>query len=226
MIGGAIKVVVVQGDILLVPCDAIVNANGDLDHAGGVARVIAVAAGPKLLHACEALMRARKYVPIPETEAVATGSFALSERNSQILTVVHTVGPIYRTASFQQATIYQEYKRMVLAALSKGVECGEEHIAMPLVEGQRFGWPTEIAAKLLLEAIAQWAGSGNLCTCITLVDINEVRAAATASALASFAANGPDRDAARQGHRDPTSKAQVHVELVLTRVVEGDLWAG
>ncbi len=32
------------------------------------------------------------------------------------------------------------------------------------------------------------------CTCITLVDIDEARAAAMASALASFAANGPDRD--------------------------------
>ena len=61
----------VRGNLLEEPVDAIVNAaNGHLAHGGGVAAVIARAAGPALQEESDRIVRERG--PFPPGSAVAT----------------------------------------------------------------------------------------------------------------------------------------------------------
>lgn len=57
-----IRVVVWHGDILEANADCIVNAaNSDLQHNGGIARVIAAAAGKTIYHESDSIMKTRMY---------------------------------------------------------------------------------------------------------------------------------------------------------------------
>jgi O-acetyl-ADP-ribose deacetylase (regulator of RNase III) len=70
---GGRRFLVVVGDLLAEPVDAIVNAaNGYLAHGGGVAALIARAAGPVLEEEGRTLVAALG--PVPTGEAVVTGA--------------------------------------------------------------------------------------------------------------------------------------------------------
>jgi O-acetyl-ADP-ribose deacetylase (regulator of RNase III) len=77
----------VRGNLLEEPVDAIVNAaNGRLAHAGGVAGIIACAAGPALQEESDRLVRTQG--PFSTGEAVVTTAGKLPFKG-----VIHAVGP-------------------------------------------------------------------------------------------------------------------------------------
>ena len=79
----------VRGDLLREPVEAIVNAaNGHLAHGGGVAGIIARAAGPALQAESDRLVAARG--PFATGSAVVTGAGGLPFKG-----VIHAVGPRY-----------------------------------------------------------------------------------------------------------------------------------
>src|SRR5205807_6982859 len=80
---------VVRGNLLEEPVDVIVNAaNGHLAHGGGVAGIIARAAGPTLQSESDSLIA--KSGPLPTGSAVATSAGLLPFK-----AVIHAVGPRY-----------------------------------------------------------------------------------------------------------------------------------
>ena len=83
----------IKGDITEQEVDAIVNAaNSRLDHVGGIARAIALAAGPELTAASL------------EAPQVPTGdNYATTAGNLKAKIVIHAVGPIWRGGQLNEA---------------------------------------------------------------------------------------------------------------------------
>jgi len=132
---------VVQGNLLEEPVDAIVNAaNGHLAHAGGVAGVIARAAGAELEEESAALVR--QHGPYPAGSAVATTAGRLPFKG-----VIHAVGPRYGEGD--------EERKLLLAlwaAFSLANERRWESVAFPAVSSGIFAVPLEICARAYLAA--------------------------------------------------------------------------
>jgi O-acetyl-ADP-ribose deacetylase (regulator of RNase III) len=138
---------VALGDITTFAVDAIVNAaNENLNHGGGVARAISMAAGPEL--------QAASYdIGHCETgQAVVTPGFNLPAKF-----VVHTVGPIWGGGTHgEPALLFSAYYRAVQAA----AEVGAKAVAFPSISTGIYGYPVqdaaEIAVAALLEALADF----------------------------------------------------------------------
>jgi O-acetyl-ADP-ribose deacetylase (regulator of RNase III) len=132
---------VVQGNLLEEPVDAIVNAaNGHLAHGGGVAGVIARAAGAELEEESAALVR--QHGPYSAGSAVATTAGRLPFKG-----VIHAVGPRYGEGD--------EERKLLLAlsaAFSLANERRWESVAFPAVSSGIFAVPLEICARAYLAA--------------------------------------------------------------------------
>jgi O-acetyl-ADP-ribose deacetylase (regulator of RNase III) len=132
---------VVRGDLLQEPVDAIVNAaNGALAHGGGVAGIIARAAGPALQAESDAAVRTHGY--FATGSAVATGAGKLPFKG-----VIHAVGPRYGEDD-------EEMKLMsaLIAAFELAKDRGWETVSFPAVSAGIFAVPLEICARAYVKA--------------------------------------------------------------------------
>jgi O-acetyl-ADP-ribose deacetylase len=132
---------VVRGNLLEEPVDAIVNAaNGHLAHGGGVAGIIARAAGPALQEESDRLVRTRG--PFSTGEAVVTTAGKLPFKG-----VIHAVGPRFGEGD--------EEARLVQALLSCwqcAIERGWTTVSFPAVSSGIFAVPLDICARAYLAA--------------------------------------------------------------------------
>jgi len=127
---------VVRGSLLDEPVDAIVNAaNGHLAHGGGVAGVIARAAGPALQDESDRLVRAQG--PFPTGTAVVTGAGKLPFKG-----VIHAVGP-------RQGEGDEEKKLMqaLTEAWRRAEERGWSSVSFPAVSSGIFAVPLPVCAR-------------------------------------------------------------------------------
>ena len=130
-----------QGNLLDEPVDAIVNAaNGHLAHGGGVAGIIARAAGPQLQAESDALIR--KLGPLPAGAAVVTTAGKLTFKG-----VIHAVGP-------RQGEGNEEAKlvRALTEAFKRAQERGWASVSFPAVSSGIFAVPLEICARAYVKA--------------------------------------------------------------------------
>lgn len=139
---------VVQGDLLEEPVDAIFNAaNGHLSHGGGVAGMIARAAGPELERESAQIVRSRG--PLPTGAAVVTTAGRLPFKG-----VVHVVGPRMGEGD-------EEAK--LIRALSAGFACagqaGWRAVSFPAVSAGIFAVPPEVCARAYRRAVWDWLES-------------------------------------------------------------------
>lgn len=133
---------VVQGNLLEEPVDAIVNAaNGHLAHGGGVAGIIARAAGAALQEESDRLVRERG--PFPSGAAVVTTAGRLRFKG-----VIHAVGP-------RQGEGEEESKlvRALTAAFACGRERGWESVSFPAVSSGIFAVPLDVCARAYLASV-------------------------------------------------------------------------
>jgi len=134
---------VVRADLTRQRVDAIVNAaNERLANAGGVARAIAAAAGPRLQRACDELIAASG--PLRTGEAVATDAFDLPCRK-----VIHAVGPVYGRHGGEEAALLAGAHRN---SLSLAAELGAATVAFPAISCGIYGYPLEEAAPIAIAA--------------------------------------------------------------------------
>jgi O-acetyl-ADP-ribose deacetylase (regulator of RNase III) len=120
---------------------AIVNAaNGHLAHGGGVAGVIARAAGQALVEESEAIVR--RLGPLPTGSAVVTTAGRLPFKG-----VIHAVGPRYGEGD-------EETKLLAAlnAAFARAVENQWSSVAFPAVSSGIFAVPLDICARAYLRA--------------------------------------------------------------------------
>ena len=140
---------IVQGDIVTLTVDAIVNAaNEGLLGGGGVDGAIHRAAGPELLDACRRIPEVRPGVRCPTGEVRITPGFNLSARF-----VIHAVGPVWRGGHHGEA-------ELLAGCYSGALSLAKEHdctsIAFPGISTGVFGYPADAAASIAIAEASQF----------------------------------------------------------------------
>ena len=131
----------VRGNLLEEPVDAIVNAaNGALAHGGGVAGIIARAAGPALQAESDAAVRTHGY--FAAGSAVATGAGRLPFKG-----VIHAVGPRFGEGD-EEAKLFGA----LAAAFAVAADQGWQSVSFPAVSAGIFAVPLEICARAYVKA--------------------------------------------------------------------------
>lgn len=134
-----VTLALLQGDIVKVQADAIVNAaNSYLAGGGGVDGAIHRAGGPSIMEEC------RKIGGCPTGSAVATTAGRLPAKY-----VFHAVGPMYG--------YHGEEARLLASAYQACLDLAEQYkiksIAFPSLSTGVYGYPVEEAAPITLSTI-------------------------------------------------------------------------
>jgi O-acetyl-ADP-ribose deacetylase (regulator of RNase III) len=140
-------ILLAQGDITAVACDAIVNAaNSTLLGGGGVDGAIHRKGGPDILAACRRIRAERYPDGLPIGEAVITTAGRLPAKH-----VIHTVGPVYS----RQPDVPDLLAACHRNSLALAVEHGVRSIAFPAISTGVYGYPLELAAPIALRSIVE-----------------------------------------------------------------------
>jgi O-acetyl-ADP-ribose deacetylase (regulator of RNase III) len=131
------KITAIQGNIVTLDVDAIVNAaNSTLLGGGGVDGAIHRAAGPELLEECRKLNGCRT------GNAVITRGYRLPARH-----VIHTVGPVWQGGGAGEAELLASCYRNSLAIAT---ERKLESVAFPSISTGAYGFPMDRAARIAI----------------------------------------------------------------------------
>lgn len=131
------RLIILEGDITKQNTDAIVNAaNNNLNHGGGVARAIAIAAGIEL----EKESRAADYVQTGQCYATTAGNLNAKK-------VIHTVGPIWRGGG-------QDESKLLTSCIVNSLIMAESYnfstISFPSISTGIYGYPIQEASRIML----------------------------------------------------------------------------
>jgi O-acetyl-ADP-ribose deacetylase (regulator of RNase III) len=134
----------VLGDITQENTDALVNAaNSRLAGGAGVDGAIHRAGGPAIMAEC------RKIGGCPTGQAVITTGGKLAARY-----VIHTVGPIYRGGTQDEARLLASaYQNSLKLACNKGLQS----VSFPAISCGVYGYPIPEAAHLALKTCIEFA---------------------------------------------------------------------
>ncbi|MCS7021978.1 MAG: O-acetyl-ADP-ribose deacetylase [Gemmataceae bacterium] len=146
-----------QGDITTLAVDAIVNAaNPWLAGGGGVDGAIHRRGGPVILQECQAIIRQRGNKPLEAGEAVITTGGQLPARY-----VIHTVGPVYREWTPQQAAerLAACYRNSLALLRQQGLRS----IAFPGISTGAYGYPPEEACPIAVRTVREQLLTHNAC---------------------------------------------------------------
>jgi O-acetyl-ADP-ribose deacetylase len=136
-----VTLALMQGDIVKVQVDAIVNAaNSGLAGGGGVDGAIHRAGGPSIMDEC------RKIGGCPTGSAVATAAGRLPARY-----VFHAVGPIYSGGKDDERLLASAYQ----SCLDLAEQYALQSIAFPSLSTGVYGYPLDLAAPIALRTIVQ-----------------------------------------------------------------------
>lgn len=156
-----------QGDITTLAVDAIVNAaNPWLAGGGGVDGAIHRRGGPTISEQCREIIRQRSNRPLEAGEAVLTEGGQLPARY-----VIHTVGPVYREWSPEQAAErLAACYRNSLALLRRH---GLRSIAFPGISTGAYGYPPEQACPIALRTVRDELLAHDACERVIFCAFNE-----------------------------------------------------
>ena len=141
---GELTIEIARGDIANQPdMDAIVNAaNAQLKTGGGVAGAVHRAAGSELEEATRSL------APIKPGQAVITKGFDLPNDH-----IIHCLGPVYGQDTPEEELLANCYKNAIQLAEENNLST----IAFPAISTGAFGYPTEDAARVAFQTVAEMA---------------------------------------------------------------------
>ncbi|MEE6460864.1 hypothetical protein FKM82_001123 [Ascaphus truei] len=154
--GNQVNVTVGTGDITTAAVDAIVNpANSQLQHAGGLARSISLAAGPSMQRDCNLLISRTGQVPPGEIAVTGPG-------NLPIALIVHAVGPRYDPdfpdlCESQLRSVI--WNTLIHLSGQACVKRGISTVAFPLVSTGMFSFPLKPAADIIMSTILEFVAT-------------------------------------------------------------------
>lgn len=132
----------IHGDLTEQNVDAIVNAaNENLQHGGGVAAAIARQGGPSIQQ--ESNHWVQQHGPVTHDQPAVTGAGDLPAEH-----VIHAVGPRWGEGD-EDRKLHQA----VHASLLKADELSLDSLALPPISTGIFGFPTDRAASVILDAV-------------------------------------------------------------------------
>ncbi len=134
-----VTLALMQGNIVQVEADAIVNAaNAALAGGGGVDGAIHRAGGPSIMAECRSLGGC------PTGKAVATSAGKLKAQY-----VFHAVGPIYRQRGDEEQLLASAYQ----SCLDLAEQYRIHSIAFPSLSTGAYGYPVSLAAPIALRTV-------------------------------------------------------------------------
>jgi O-acetyl-ADP-ribose deacetylase (regulator of RNase III) len=140
------RVRLIQGDIVRIKADVIVNAaNSTLMGGGGVDGAIHAAGGPLILGECQKIRVTRYPSGLPAGEAVVTAAGWLQARY-----VIHTVGPIWRGGRADESELLGKCYRN---SLELAESLGAESILFPSIATGVYGYPKDLAAHAVWKIV-------------------------------------------------------------------------
>lgn len=135
------------GDITRQTADVIVNAaNSGLMGGGGVGGAIHRAGGPAILEECRAIRRERFPDGLPTGESVETTAGRLPARY-----VIHTVGPVWHGGTAGEPRLLASCYSSSLALAAR---LGARSIAYPAISTGVYGYPRDLAARVVWETLS------------------------------------------------------------------------
>ncbi|MDD4859235.1 MAG: O-acetyl-ADP-ribose deacetylase [Dehalococcoidales bacterium] len=138
------RLTLVQGDITRQQTDAIVNAaNSSLMGGGGVDGAIHRAGGPAILEECNKIVAKQGQMP-PGQAVITTGG------NLKAKFVIHTVGPIWRGGTHNEAVLLADAYR---SSLSLAAANHLASISFPSISTGAYGYPVDAAAAIALKTV-------------------------------------------------------------------------
>jgi O-acetyl-ADP-ribose deacetylase (regulator of RNase III) len=136
-----VTLALMQGNIVQIEADAIVNAaNAALAGGGGVDGAIHRAGGPSIMEEC------RNLNGCPTGSAVATGAGRLKARY-----IFHAVGPIYQRRGDEEQLLASAYQ----SCLDLAEHYQIQSIAFPSLSTGAYGYPVTLAATTALRSIVR-----------------------------------------------------------------------
>jgi putative ATPase len=136
---------IIQGDITTEQVDAIVNAaNHHLQHGGGVAYAISRKGGPAIQAESDDWIRDHGMVRHSEPAYTSGG-------NLPARYVIHTVGPMWGEGD-EEAKLSQA----IQGTLQTADQLGLSSISLPAISTGIFGFPKDLAAKVIFAAIRDY----------------------------------------------------------------------
>ncbi|MBX9937935.1 MAG: O-acetyl-ADP-ribose deacetylase [Candidatus Obscuribacterales bacterium] len=146
------KIVLKRGDITREEVDAIVNAaNSSLLGGGGVDGAIHKAGGPEILRQCKEI-KARQGGCSPGQAVITAGG------NLKAAYVIHTVGPIWRGGTSNEAeTLAAAYRN----SLALAEEFDLKSISFPSISTGAYGYPLAQAAQIAINEVKEYCRKGS-----------------------------------------------------------------
>lgn len=142
---GDLKVKVVEGDITLLECDAIVNAaNRYLKHGGGVAAAIVRRGGEEIQTESDEYVKT--HGPLKTGEVAVTGAGKLKAKY-----VIHAVGPVYGEEGEEKLA------EAVRNSLQAADRLGLKTLALPAISTGVYGYPMEICARMMRSELEKFS---------------------------------------------------------------------
>lgn len=139
------RLLLVQGDITKQKVDVIVNAaNSYLKHGGGVAKVIAQAAGDELIKESKDIIMTRD-LPVPTGKCVVTTAGNLDAKK-----VIHAVGPIWSGGHEDEDKLLES---AVACSLNLAESMKMKSIAFPAISTGIYGYPIDKAAVIIINTM-------------------------------------------------------------------------
>ncbi|MCX8037254.1 MAG: macro domain-containing protein [Candidatus Sumerlaeia bacterium] len=144
-LGNGRTFIAVESDLLAETTDCIVNAaNGMLVHGGGVAAVIARAAGRSLVEECNQYVRQHGMIAVGEAIVTSAGNLPFKG-------VIHAVGPMLGDGN-EETKLAQAVK----SALLRAHERGWSSLSFPAISSGIFRVPPVTCARAYVKGVREF----------------------------------------------------------------------
>ncbi|XP_078364642.1 protein mono-ADP-ribosyltransferase PARP14-like isoform X2 [Oculina patagonica] len=153
---------VMKGDITKDRVDAIVNAaNDELKHIGGLAAAIVRAGGKQIQDECDTFITEKGRLLEGHTMVTTAGNLPCKQ-------VIHAVGPKWDTSADKKKRTGEvtRQERYLKHAITSSLEEAKSlrSIAIPAVSSGVFGFPRDLCAKVILDAVLDFCKDNPHCT--------------------------------------------------------------